>query len=211
MNPHLFCLLLLLAALPASADSLPPAKATALRSRFEARQRETRTWSAGFTQTVRMPGLRDPVVSQGTISYRAPDALRIDFTKPPAEFVLALGDRLFIQKTGKRLAEKSLGGDTAGKPFQSLLGLLQGRPGEDAESFEPAVTEGDGAYSIVLTKKAGAGLRLPRRITNVLSAASLQIREVVVELPNGGTISYAFRETSRNRPLEASFTLPVER
>lgn len=201
-------------ALPLCAPAAPltPAKANALRARFEARQKETRTWSADFVQTLHMRGMRAPVVSEGTITYRAPDALRIDFSKPAGEFVLAIGDRLFLQKAGKRLAEKSLSGDSAGKPIQSLLGLLQGRPAEGEDQFEAEVSNENGTYVITLTKKPDAGGRLPKRITNVVSEATLNIQQVLVELPNGGNLSYRFQNITRNRPVGAEvFSFPSER
>lgn len=191
----------------AAAAPLSASKAEALRERFEARQRETRTWSADFTQTLRMPGMRAPVTSEGTIFYRAPGDLRIDFSKPAGEFVLILGDRLFIQKPGKRLAEKSMS-DNAGRPFLSLIGMLQGRPAEDEEQFEQEVSDEGKSYVIVLTKKPDASKRLPKRITNVVTE-SLNIREVLVELPNGGSLAYSFRDISRNKAVPAgAFALP---
>ena len=209
---HTCCALATACFLPVAltAAPLPPAKANALRAKFEARQKETRTWSADFVQTLNMRGMRTPVVSEGTITYRAPDLLRIEFRKPAGEFVLAAGDRLFIQKAGKRLVEKSLSDDSAGKPIQSLLGLLQGRPSETEEQFDTEVSDEGGAYVISLTKKPDAGGRLPRRITNVVSEESLNIREVRVELPNGGTMTYNFRDIARNRPVSADvFALPA--
>jgi outer membrane lipoprotein-sorting protein len=194
----------------ASAAPLSPSKAEALRERFEAHQRETRTWSADFTQTLKMPGMRAPVASEGTIFYRAPGDLRIDFSKPAGEFVLIRGDRLFIQKPGKRLAEKSMN-DNAGRPFLSLIGMLRGRPTENEEQFEQEVSDEGKSYVIVLTKKEDASKRLPSRITNVVTE-SLNIREVLVELPNGGSLAYSFRDVSRNKPVPAAaFTLPKPR
>lgn len=195
------------AATPLSAD-----KANALRTRFENRQKETRTWSAAFTQTLALKGLKEPIVSEGQIRFRAPDALRIDFSKPAGEFALAVGDQLFLQKPGKSVAEKSLSKDSAGKPFASLLGLLQGRPPENEESFDVAVSREDDRYLIVLTRKAGASGRLPKKITNTVGADSMEVQETVVELPNGGTLTYSFRNPARNTSLPAAaFTPPTSR
>jgi len=204
--------LLLAASLAPAATPLSAEKADALRTRFENRQKETRTWSAGFTQTLALKGLREPVVSEGQIRFRAPDALRIDFSKPAGEFALAVGDQLFLQKPGKPVAEKSLSKDSAGKPFLSLLGLLQGRPPENEESFEVAVSRDEDRYLIVLTRKTGASGRLPKKITNTVGAESMEVQETVVELPNGGTLTYTFRNPSRNSPLpNAAFTPPAGR
>ena len=195
-------------AFTADAAPLPQARANALRDQFQTRQRETKTWSASFTQSVAM---REPVVSTGTLAYRAPEQLRLDFSKPADEFVLALGDQLFVQKSGKKPALKSLSGDNAGKPFQSVLSLLRGKPVEE-EAYTPEVSREDGRYIVVLTRKPDASGKMPRRITNSIDAESLEVREVIVELPNGGTLSYRFDEITRNRPLDATrFAAPAMR
>jgi outer membrane lipoprotein-sorting protein len=205
-----FVFLFLLSAALARAEPAPlaPAQAQALRIRFETRQRATRSWSAAFTQTLTMPGLRAAVVSDGTLRFHAPGDLRIEFTKPAGELVLILGDRLFLRKPGKRVVEKSVASDSAGKPFQALLSLLQGRPPENEEQFEPRVTAEDGRYVITLTKKADAPGKLPKRITNIVSEATLDVAEVLVELPNGGSLRYVFRDPARNRPVDAALFAP---
>ena len=208
-----FVFLTLLATSLARAEPAPlaPAQAQALRTRFETRQRATRSWSAAFTQTLTLPGLRAAIVSEGTLTFRAPGDLRIEFTQPAGELVLILGDRLFLRKPGRRAVEKSLATDHAGKPFQALLSLLQGRPPENEEQFEPRITAEDGRYMIALTKKADAPGKLPKRITNLISEATLDVAEVLVELPGGGSLRYAFRDPARNRPVDpAQFVTPAE-
>ncbi len=193
------------------AAPLSAERASALRAQFQTRQRETLTWSATIVQTLTLPGLRNPVVSTGTLAYRAPDRLRLDYTKPVGEFVLVLGDRLFIQKTGARLAEKSLREDSAGKPFLSLLGLLRGQPAEEESDYTPEVRREEDRYAIVLTRNADASSRMPARIANRIAADTLEVREVVVDLPNGGALSYRFDATTRNAPLDAAnFAVPTE-
>ena len=64
----------------------------------------------------------------------------------------------------------------------------------------------------MLTRKPDASSRMPKRITNTIDAESLEVREVVVELPNGGTLSYRFDTIARNRPLDATrFAAPALR
>jgi len=189
------------------AEPLLQNKAEELRARFQERQQQTKTWSAGFTQIISMPGMREPVVSRGTLSYSAPDQMRLDFTKPEGEFALVNGDQVFLQKTGKKLSKKSLG-DNAGKPFEMLLGLLQGQSREEEKDYQPTITREKDRYVIVLLKKDGASRRLPKQITNTLDAVTMEIREVLVELPNDGTIHYRFEEVARNRPLDAALFTP---
>lgn len=197
-------------ALTAHANPLPPAEEAALRLKFQARQKETRTWHAAFNQTLVLPGLSQPVVSTGSLAYRAPAQMRLEFTQPAGEFVLVLGDRLFLQKSGKKLAEKSLSDDRAGRPFQSLLGLLNGQPVEEENQFDAEVSREGGNFTVVLKRKPDASRQTPKRITNIIEGKSLEVREVLVELPNGGTLRYQFSNIVRNRSLdEAAFTVPA--
>lgn len=193
-----------------AAEVLSSEKAEALRKRFETQQQETRFWTADFTQTLTVPGLKTPIVSEGKIRYRAPDSLRIDFEKPSGDFLLALGPDLYVQKSDRGLVRKTIQADTVGKPLLGLLGMLRGRPTEDAERFDiQAVLEGD-AFEIELVKKQGAPAQLPKKIINSIAVNSLVVRNVTVVLPNGGTLAYAFRSSTRNRPVAASFFEPPE-
>ncbi len=208
---HRLFVIPLLAGASALAAPLSAERAAMLRAQFQTRQSETLTWSATFMQTLTVPGLREPVVSVGTLAYRAPEQLRLDFTQPAGEFVLILGDQLFIQKAGMRLAEKSLREDSAGRPFLSLLGLLRGQPTEEESAYTAEVTREEGHYAVVLSRKTDASSRMPTRITNTIAADTLDLREVVVELPNGGMLSYRFDGITRNRPLDtARFAVPTE-
>lgn len=187
---------------------LPSSRADALREQFKARQQRTSTWSANFTQTLVMPGMQHAVVSKGTLLYRAPSHLRLDFTKPQGEFVLVVGDQLFLKKTGRNVERKSLSGDLAGKPFQSLIGMLRGQPTEDESRYVPEVSSREGKFVVVLNRKPDAPDELPNRITTILNENSLDVREVFVELPNGGVLQYGFDAVMRNRAIDGTRFLP---
>lgn len=205
-------IILAAAALAATSQAAPlsPARSAELRDQFLRRQQATRSWTASFTQTVSMPGMRKPVVSEGTIAYKAPGQLRLDFSKPEGDLVIVTGGRVFIQKAGKRPSEKSLDDDRAGKPFESLLGLLGGKPTEDESLYDPELSREGADYTLVLTRKPSASSRLPRRITNSFDAESLEVREVIVELPNKGTIAYRFTESARNRAMDSDQFKPPQ-
>lgn len=191
------------------ATPLPEKDANALRAKFQARQRETRSWSAGFSQTLSLRGLGRPIASAGRIFFQAPDKLRIDFAQPAGEFVLVANGRVYTQKRGKRLQERGLE-EEASRPFRSLLQMLRGATGgpEEEGAFSPNATKEDDGYAITLERQEKASSRLPRRIINKVTT-SLEIREVTVELPNGGTVRYVFSEPQRNRKLDVGlFELP---
>ena len=51
---------------------------------------------------------------------------------------------------------------------------------------------------------------MPARIANSIAADTLEVREVVVDLPNGGALSYRFDDIARNGPLDAThFAVPA--
>lgn len=206
----LLCLTIATQVMQAHATTLTEAEATALRERFEARQRNTQTWVSSFTQTLSMPGLRDPITSLGTISYRSPDSLKMEFTKPEGELVLVTGDQLFVSKAGRKPTVKSLKRE-AGKPFLSLLGLLHGKPVERSSEYSTAINREPDRFVLVLTRKPeipGAN-SMPKKITNILNAETLDVVDVLVELPNGATLRFEFYKTERNRPFEAGhFDIP---
>ncbi len=209
MTRRLLLLLPLLLLAPARAQQLEPAKTAELRAQFLKKQQQTKTWSATFTQTVSMPGMKQPVVSTGSVAYGAPGQIRFDFNQPPGEYVLAVGDRLFLQKAGKRLSEKSLTKDNSAKPFRSLLNLLQGQLTEEEAIYNAAVSRQNAGYAVVLTRKPGARGRGPARITNIIAAGTLEVSEILIELPNGGTIRFAFEQPRRNHSLpDTLFTTP---
>ena len=188
-----------------AAETLSTDKAEALRKRFELYQQGTRSWIADFTQTLSAPGLKTPVVSEGKIRYRAPDGLRIDFEKPSGDFMLALGDDLFVLKSNKGILRKSIQTDSVGKPLLGLLGMLRGQPTAEADFFNFQVHRTGEVYEIVLSKKPGAPAQVPSQILNLINVDTLDIKSVVVVFSNGGSINYTFHASSRNRPIEASF------
>lgn len=211
MSVRDFLRILCLSVLPAAAVEAPPPTAIdaqALREQFQSRQQQIKTWSASFTQTLVVPGMRQPVVSQGTLVYRAPEQLKLDFIKPSGEFVLVVGDHFYLKKAGKPVVLGSLADDFAGKPFQALLSLLRGQPTEEETLYLPEVSRQPGKYRVVLNRKPDAPGRLPKRITNTIDANSLEVREVLVELPEGGTLKYRFDTVVRNGAIDGSRFAP---
>jgi outer membrane lipoprotein-sorting protein len=192
------------------APNCPALDAAALRQQVLERQRQTRSWSADFTQTLVMPGMRQPVVSAGSAAYLAPDLLRLDFRQPAGEFVLIVADHLYLQKAGAAAEVKALTGDGGGRPFQALLGFLRGQPAADDGAFDAAVTSEGDDYWFTLTRSPEAAAPSPRLIRNRIARTTLDIREIFVELPNGGTLTYRFDRVTRNQPIAAERFRPPQ-
>ena len=60
---------------------------------------ETREF--GFTETHVMPKMNKTTVSEGTMHFKAPDDLRMDYTKPAGDYTLIAKDKFDVFKGGK--------------------------------------------------------------------------------------------------------------
>lgn len=181
-----------------------------LRQQFLQRQQETKTWSAEFTQTLTMPGLREPVVSKGTLAYRIPGQLTIDYAQPRGESVLVIGDQVYIKKPGADTDIKSLSQDWEGKPFQMLLGFLSGQPQVEEKHYRAEVTRQPRHLVVELIRQGDESAELPKRIANRIDSRTLEIDSVHVDLPNGGSLGYHFTFVTRNRPVDGARFQPPE-
>ncbi|MGH8571186.1 MAG: hypothetical protein ACREX8_01245, partial [Gammaproteobacteria bacterium] len=66
-------------------------------------------------------------------------------------------------------------------------------------------------YAVVLTRNPDASTQMPARIANRIAADTLEVREVVVDLPSGGVLSYRFAAIARNGALDAArFAVPTD-
>ena len=197
-------------AIAIEAAPLPRSRVIALQEQFKTHQQQTKTWSASFTQTLSLPGMQKTVVSKGKLMYRARGELRLDFVKPEGEFVLVVGDELFLQKAGKHVEVKSLADDLEGKPFGFLLAFLRGSQEEEISWYITQVSSENGKYYLMLNRKPEAPDILPIRITNTIDIALFEVREIFVELPNGSTIKYHFDAVLRNGAIDsARFSPPA--
>jgi outer membrane lipoprotein-sorting protein len=90
---------LLLAALPLGAQAPDPLAAVmaALRAVRESR--------ASFVEERELPELERPLVSRGTLLWRAPDRLEKRTTDPAPEIFVVEGDRVTLERPGRGLRE----------------------------------------------------------------------------------------------------------
>ena len=186
------------------------ADAKSLRTQFIKRHQPISSWSASFTQTLVLPGLRQPILSSGTLIYRSPDAVRLDFDKPQGQYVLVVGDEVFLQRTDRSIEVKSLADDPEGKPFQLLLSFLHGAPFDGESSYDSQLSRKGSQYRLVLKRKADESNELPDQITHVFDVESLDAKEVRVNLPDGGSVAMQFDGAKWNIPVDAGRFAPPQ-
>lgn len=201
MRTTLAVLAMVAGLLPASAKDLSHAEAEGLFRRFVENQRALRTFRATFEQTVSLAGLRNPAVSQGTFSYRAPDAVRIDYTRPAGDFFLLTGDQFFVARKGGG-PRKFSAEDPSARMVVALRRVMQGRPDRD-EKMTDSVRLEKGEYLVTLTPREPSR-ELPEKIENRIDARTLMLKSMTIQLPGGSRMEFSFSDWERNAKVDAA-------
>jgi outer membrane lipoprotein-sorting protein len=192
---------------------LSDADRDAVVTRFAALQRETRTYRADLKQTVRLRGLREPVVSEGAVYYRRPDALAFVFATPSDEFFIVNGADTWLKKRNKPVQHRRIDpsdGASAGD-MRYLLSVFQDGGGKAHERFEVEIARSGGTLRVVLTPiERHPRSREPVKIENWVDAESLELRGMRVEFPGNNAIEYEFANPRRNGEIAKNVFEPQE-
>ncbi len=195
-------ILLILAPLALRAENLSTVEAEALERRFVKMQRTTRTLRTDFEQTVRMSGMREPVVSRGEFFYRAPDELRVTFSEPPGDFFHLSGDTLEFSRGGAAPIRKP-SSDGAARALMALRNVLRGTPESSEDPVDRRVAREGDEFVVTITPVVRS-IRMPEKIENRVDAESLLLRTMTITLPRGISLEYRFFNPRRNAPSDDS-------
>lgn len=196
--------ILLILLLAFSAGALPPAEQKSIEHAFQKKQEETSTLQSGFRQTVRMAGVRDPVVSTGKFYYLAPQSILIRFDQPKGEYMMMKGNELFIKKAGKKETRRKLKADEPHTGLSMLLDLFRTGGRQFQDEFELRMRNEAGDLLVTLTQKKSDDDLLPLKIENRLSRADLSLKSVLVQFEGGQAILYEFIKPVRNKTIAPS-------
>lgn len=192
--------------LPLHGTDLSPEEDAKLSRQFVESQRALRTFRADFEQSVSLLGLRNPSVSRGTFLYRAPDDVRIDYSKPAGDFFLLSGDDFHVVKNGKP-PRAYPATDKSARVLVALRKVMGGRTEGGSEMVRRVRREGN-EYVITLKPKVPER-GLPEKIENRLDTVSLSLRKMTVTLPQGTSMELTFSEPERNVTIDSElFTKP---
>lgn len=201
------CLLAL--ALPAfAAQELEPSEAQALEKKFLRQQQALRTLQVDFRQTLASRGLRNPVVSEGKVYYKAPDDLCISYSRPEGDYSLLRGQELQVARRGKAPRNVPLEHPSA-KPLLALRQMLRGQPSEDQNLFNRTVKREQEQYLVLLEPKTPAP-DLPATIENRIDAATHLLTSMRITLPSGTALQFEFSNPQRNRTLDPALFTPKQ-
>lgn len=201
MRTMVAILMMVAAIFSASGNELSPAEAANLFQRFVKTQRALRTLRAEFEQTVSLPGLRSPSVSKGTFFYRAPDGVRIDYSKPAGDFFLLQGEKFYVVRR-RGVPRSYSASDREARMLVALRRMMEGRSDPEGEMVSKVSREDD-EYIVTLTPK-NPSRELPEKIENRINAESLLLEKMTIQLPRGTSMKFRFSDWERNAKIDES-------
>lgn len=189
----------------AFSGQISPALAEKLEHDFFQQQKNTRSLSAVFNQTVTAPGLATSAVSQGHLYFHAPDTLRVAFDEPAGE-VQQLDARFLTTLRPDSAPQKRPADHPSATAVAALRQILRGE--QPAVSMNSIVSREQNKYLVEL-KPQQPSTRQPQKITLVINARSLLLESFSIVLPRGVQMDFQLSEVKRNSPLPKNiFQLP---
>ncbi len=194
--------------IPGPVRGAPAFDAASIPTRFAERQQRSRTVTLEFTQTLRLAGMRQPLVSRGRIFYARPGRLRVEYEIPAGDLLLLPGDGTAVIRKGTgRAVERRLDDAAGSSPeLALLLGLFEGRlsPAAAGLRLEPKPPSGD---RLVVALTRDPARPAPRggieSIETILSWPALDPLGVSVRFARGGEVVYEFNNLKRDGVLPA--------
>jgi outer membrane lipoprotein-sorting protein len=194
------CLIFLLAA------QLPRGESENIQREFERKQASTSSYKADFKQTLRLSGVRDPVVSSGKFVYVAPDQMLIEFLEPKGEFMMISKGELYYKKRSKPLEQHKLESDRQSGPVM-LLELFRNGGKSLHEHYNVDMSSDANRLLVTLTRKDDDE-DFPSKIENKLLRESLKIQSVRVYFGEDESMLYEFLNPARNVPVDPDLFHP---
>jgi outer membrane lipoprotein-sorting protein len=178
-----------------AAVATPAAAASGPRERWSAAFRSLKDARASFRQT-RDAGALGRMISQGTMEFRAPSLVRIDYTGSAPMTILLRGDTAWVHQPRQKQVLRSSARASGVPP----LPFLTAEPGRLDERFD-IVARGDD--TIVFTPKQSAALSWSACELTVHPATGLPTR-AVVRMSDGSSIELVFDRFRVNAGVAAS-------
>jgi len=175
----------------------------AITSRFQKKQKETKTLECNLKQILKIDDISTPIQSKGRIYYKAPDSLLIKFDEPADEFTLLLGNDLYLKKAKKSLVHRIV--DPNRSSMEGMLGLLSVfQNGAEAfnKVFDVVMNREGKKIHIVLTPKKDGENSKPTLIETVLTAKDCEILSIHVAFDENNSITYELSSPQRNQKMD---------
>lgn len=173
------------------------------------RQSSITTLDTEFTQERKLPALKDPVTTQGRLSFSKPGKVRWQLGNPVETLAVSDGTTLTLIETATKTARQT-GVDS---PQAARFSLLSGKAFESPESFqqsfeiiESRVTSGIHQYTLK-AKDRRLRAQIPWIFLNI-DPAKNELRALELELQDNSRLRTVFLNPRFNLKLDDSLFKP---
>ena len=188
--------------LTGSAAPLSPEERESVLARLESIHSRNPAMTASFLERKNTRLLKKPLVSRGTIAFRAPDKFRRKVAGSNPSLSVCNGKRLWIYYPKFKEAERYELGNRAFFD-DALAALTVGLSFRNVENYyRLQIFSEDNGYRIVLEPRSRRLRRVIERLTIHLDG-ELKVRRTVAELPKGDRVLTDYSNV-RRRPLPNS-------
>lgn len=199
----------------AAAES-PVADPTSPLQSWLEHQTEMRTWSAKFTQTRRLPALKEPLIARGEVKFAAPNWFRWELGDPAQTIAVRGSNAMTVLYPRLRRAESyPLEAATSGPWKEALMLLESGFPRTLAEITDRFVVKESAAlasegWRTTLEPKSAGARRWVKSVVLEYRTSERGPRATELLFADGTSMRNDFTETRINPDLPAeSFVTTV--
>lgn len=131
-----------------------------------------------FVQTKQSKMLKNPVVSEGVMTYKSPNYLRWEYTKPEKVVVSVNGNA--VQMTRNGVKSDGSANRMVSELTSTIMGCVSGAHIFDESSFVVSVFELSDAYQVQLVPRSRKMKRMFQSITISFDKKSFEVSSVVL-------------------------------
>ena len=191
---------------------VPASEATRYAQAFNAIQQQTRTFRADLRQVLQLQGVSKPIVSLGTIYYRAPRQMLLRFSQPAGEWMLINGSHLEVKKQGQPIQDRDLADTRMPSHAASLLDFFHSDASHWNKDFQVTMSRSGDLLQVhlkpYLTPTAPA--QGVEEIITTLQLPDYIIAGIDLQIDSSNRMEYQFTHAERNVSLDPKlFELPA--
>lgn len=207
MNTKIYLLLIvsiLTITMPSySQEQLSSSEQKAFKEKVQKTAQNTSSIQSDFTQTKQLSVLNNPIVSEGTLTFKAPNLIKWEYTKPFKNIAIFKDDKLLVNNEGKK-DEMDLSSNRMFKSLNTLI--VNSIKGDmfDASQFEISYFKNGSHYLVTFIPK---DKRLKKFIASFelkFDMNSTQVNEIKLIEPNDDFTLIVFKNKQLNGTISDS-------
>ncbi len=203
MKPALLILLSLFVQLTVAQSPLTSTEISTFKKQVKQTAQQTETIVSDFVQEKQLDFLNDGVVSEGTLTFKAPDAIRWEYTSPDKYEVIFKNNQLLVND-GNGTQNIDLSSNKLFKSFNSLLiNSIKGDMFHD-ENFEIYYFEVEDGFQVHFIPKEKRMKRFIASFQLSFSEKDYQVMQLKLIEPSEDFTLITFKNKQINVPVHDS-------